>query len=144
MEWTLENIKQKLLDLLHRFGIWHITTCLILFSLSWGSGTLKIISSCKEAGLPDPEIIEQDGGILVTLFRNRFSKEQLQKLGLNERQVKAIMYVVELRSITNSKYQEINSVGKTVATEELQELIGKELLKQAGSKGRGSKYELKD
>lgn len=117
---------------------------MILFSLSWGSGTLKIISSCKEAGLPDPEIIEQDGGILVTLFRNRFSKEQLQKLGLNERQVKAIMYVVELRSITNSKYQEINSVGKTVATEELQELIGKELLKQAGSKGRGSKYELKD
>ncbi len=29
---------------------------------AWGSGTLKIISTCKEAGLPDPEIIEQDGG----------------------------------------------------------------------------------
>ncbi len=111
---------------------------------AWGSGTLKIISTCKEAGLPDPEIIEQDGGILVTLFKNKYSAEQLQKLGLNERQVKAILYVVEHGSITNSKYQEINAVAKTLATEELKDLIGKELIKQAGSKGRGSKYELKE
>jgi ATP-dependent DNA helicase RecG len=111
---------------------------------AWGSGTLKIISTCKEAGLPDPEIIEQDGGILVTLFKNKYSKEQLQILGLNERQVKAILYVVEHGSITNSKYQEINAVAKTLATEELKDLIGKELIKQAGSKGRGSKYELKE
>jgi ATP-dependent DNA helicase RecG len=111
---------------------------------AWGSGTLKIISTCQEAGLPDPEIIEQDGGILVTLFKNKYSKEQLQVLGLNERQVKAILYVVEHGSITNSKYQEINAVAKTLATEELKDLIGKELMKQAGSKGRGSKYELKE
>ncbi len=111
---------------------------------AWGSGTLKIISTCKEAGLPDPEIIEQDGGILVTLFKNKYSKEQLQKLGLNERQVKAILYVVEHGSITNSKYQEINAIGKTLATEELQESVGKGLIKQTGSKGRGSKYELKE
>jgi ATP-dependent DNA helicase RecG len=111
---------------------------------AWGSGTLKIISTCKEAGLPDPEIIEQDGGILVTLFRNKYSADQLQKLGLNERQLKAVLYVVENGSITNSKYQEINAVAKTLATEELKDLIGKELIKQAGSKGRGSKYELKE
>ncbi len=111
---------------------------------TWGSGTLKIISTCKEAGLPDPEIIEQDGGILVTLFKNKYNTEQLQKLGLNERQVKAVLYVVENGNITNSKYQEINTVGKTLATEELKQLIGKELLKQAGLKGRGSKYELKN
>ena len=111
---------------------------------AWGSGTLKIISTCKEAGLPDPEIIEQDGGILVTLFKSKYSAEQLQNLGLNERQVKAVLYVVENGSITNSKYQEINAVAKTLATEELRDLIGKELIKQAGSKGRGSKYELRE
>jgi ATP-dependent DNA helicase RecG len=111
---------------------------------AWGSGTLKIISTCKEAGLPAPEIIEQDGGILVTLFKNKYSTDQLQKLGLNARQVKAVLYVVENGSITNSKYQEINAVAKTLATEELKELIVKELIKQAGSKGRGSKYELKE
>jgi len=111
---------------------------------SWGSGTLKIISTCKEAGLPDAEIIEQDGGILVTLYKNKYSSDQLEKMGLNRRQVKAVLYLVENGSITNSKYQEINAVAKTVATEELRELIGKELIRQAGSKGRGSKYELKE
>jgi len=54
------------------------------------------------------------------------------------------LYVVEHGSITNSKYQEINAVGKTLATEELKELIDKGFLKQAGTKGRGSKYELKE
>ena len=58
--------------------------------------------------------------------------------------LKAVMYVVEQGNITNSKYQEINTVGKTLATQELQELVGKEIIKQAGSKGRGSKYELKN
>lgn len=58
-------------------------------------------------------------------------------MGLNERQVKAVLYVVENGSITNSQYQQLNAVGKTVATEELQELIGKTVLKQTGSKGRG-------
>ena len=67
----------------------------------------------------------------------------MTKLELNSKQEKAILYVVEHYSITNSKYQEINAVGKTLATEELQNLVGKEILKQTGTKGRGSKYELK-
>ena len=58
--------------------------------------------------------------------------------------MKAILYVVEHGSITNAKYQEINAVAKTLATEELKDLIGKELIRQAGSKGRGNKYELKE
>ncbi|EIJ38797.1 putative transcriptional regulator with HTH domain [Galbibacter orientalis DSM 19592] len=36
---------------------------------TWGRGTLKIINSCKEAALPEPEIIEKDGGVQVTLFK---------------------------------------------------------------------------
>jgi ATP-dependent DNA helicase RecG len=111
---------------------------------AWGSGTLKIISTCKEAELPAPEIIEQDGGILVTLFKNKYSSEQLQKLGLNKRQVKSVLYILDNGSITNSKYQELNAVGKTLATEELKQLVHKDIIKQAGSKGRGSKYELNE
>ena len=109
-----------------------------------GSGTLKIIDTCREAGLPDPEIIEQDGGILVTLFKNKYTAEQLKKAGLNERQIKAVLFVVVNGSITNSDYQEINAVGKTLATKELKELINMEFLIQVGSMGRGSKYALKE
>lgn len=35
---------------------------------AWGRGTLKIINSCKDAGLAKPEIKERDGGIAMTLF----------------------------------------------------------------------------
>ena len=35
---------------------------------AWGRGTLKIIHSCREAGLPEPEIDEKNGGIEVTIF----------------------------------------------------------------------------
>jgi ATP-dependent DNA helicase RecG len=109
---------------------------------AWGSGTLKIISTCKEAGLPDPEIIEQDGGILVTLFKNKYSPDQLQKLGLNERQVKAVLYVVENGSITNSQYQKLTDTSKPTATRDLQELESKSILINKGTKGSSSKYEL--
>jgi ATP-dependent DNA helicase RecG len=109
---------------------------------AWGRGTLKIINACREAELPEPEIKEEFGGVIITLFKDRYTEEQLRKMGLNERQVKAVLYVVEKGSITNSLYQELNSVGKTVATEELQGLIEKRVAKQTGSKGRGSKYEL--
>ena len=37
---------------------------------TWGRGTLKIINSCREAGLPEPEMIEKNGGIEVTLFKS--------------------------------------------------------------------------
>jgi len=109
---------------------------------AWGSGTLKIISTCKEAGLPAPEIIEQDGGILVTLFKNKFRPDQLQKLGLNERQVKAVLYVVENGSITNSQYQKLTDTSKPTATRDLQELESKAILINKGTKGSSSKYEL--
>ena len=62
---------------------------------------------------------------------------------LNERQIKAMLYLAEQGKLTNFKYQKLNAVGKTVATEELQDLIEKNLIIQAGTKGRGSKYLLK-
>jgi len=36
---------------------------------SWGRGTIKIIDACKEAGLPEVQMCEEDGGFLVTLFK---------------------------------------------------------------------------
>ncbi|UGU17855.1 hypothetical protein LS482_08225 [Sinomicrobium kalidii] len=44
-------------------------------------------------------------------------------------------------NINNSAYQQLNNVGKTTATGDLQSLVEKGILKQSGSKGRGTKYE---
>ncbi len=109
---------------------------------TWGSGTLKIITACLEAELPEPEILEQDGGILVTLFKDRYTEDQLRKMGLNDRQVKAVLYVVENGSITNSEYQKLTDTSKPTATRDLQELEANGILTNKGTKGSSSKYEL--
>ena len=52
---------------------------------TWGTGTLKIIDSCKKAELPEPQIKEEDGGIIVTLFKDIYTEEFLKKSGLSEK-----------------------------------------------------------
>ncbi len=69
---------------------------------TWGRGTIKIIDTCKASELPEPELTKRDGGFLVTLFKDNFTEEQLQKFGLNQRQVKAVLYVKEKGKITQS------------------------------------------
>lgn len=109
---------------------------------AWGSGTVKIIETCLQAGLPEPELIEQDGGFLVTLFKNNLTKEQLTKLGLNERQLKAVEYVKEKGKITNKEYQTLNSISERTASRELSELTDKQVLKSSETKGAGSYFYL--
>lgn len=111
---------------------------------AWGRGTIKIIDSCKEAGLPEPEIIEENGGMLVTLFKNNLTSEQLTKLGLNDRQAKAILFVKEKGKITNTDFQELYNVSKATATRDLTELVEKfGILEKVGQTGVGTAYILK-
>jgi ATP-dependent DNA helicase RecG len=109
---------------------------------SWGSGIMKIVNSCKAAGLPTPTLEEDMDGFMVKLFKDRFSKEQLEKLGLNERQIKAVEYVKTKGKITNSEYQEINEIGKSVTIDELRDLVEQQILIRIGETGRGTYYEL--
>lgn len=107
----------------------------------WGRGTLKIIHSCREAGLPEPDIQELDGGILVTAFKDKYDVEQLKKLGLNERQIKVVAYVKEKGRITNKEFQEYFDVSRITATRDLSELVDKRILRSSETKGSGSYYE---
>lgn len=109
---------------------------------AWGRGTLKIINACKQAGLSEPEIKEQDGGLLVTLFKDRYNSEQLLKIGLNDRQIKAVMYVKEHGNITNSQYQRICYISKATATRDIKELEVKGVFVNKGTKGSSAVYEL--
>lgn len=109
---------------------------------AWGRGTIKILDTCKEAELPEPEMQEQDGGFSITLFKNNLTPEQLIKFGLNDRQVKAVFFVKEKGKISNKEYQEIFSVARMTATRDLKELVEKGVLKSSDTKGAGSYYEL--
>ena len=77
---------------------------------SWGRGTIKIIEACKESGLPEPVLREEQGGFLSKIFKDRFTKDQLKKAGFNERQMKAVEYVKKNGKITNSYYQKLCEV----------------------------------
>ncbi len=64
----------------------------------------------------------------------------LLKTGLNERQIKAVMYVKEKRKITNREYQNINNCSRNTATNDLRVLVKKHILKESGKKGAGAYY----
>lgn len=108
---------------------------------SWGRGTVRIIETCKEAGLPEPELTERDGGFLVTLFKDNLTEEQLVKLGLNARQVKAVSYVKEKGRITNSDYQALNEISDRTSSRDLEDLVAKGVLKRVGDK-KSAYYEI--
>lgn len=109
---------------------------------AWGRGTIKILDTCKEAELPEPEMQELDGGFSITLFKNILTEEQLKKLGLNSRQIKAVLFVKEKGKITNKEYQEVFGVARMTATRDLTLLVEKGVLKSSDTKGAGSYYEL--
>jgi ATP-dependent DNA helicase RecG len=89
---------------------------------AYGRGTLKIIEECAKNNLPEPDFQVIDGGVQVTLYRDAYQKNHLENLGLNERQIKAVLYVKENGKITNSEYQKINNVSKPTATRDLREI----------------------
>ena len=109
---------------------------------AWGRGTIKILDTCKLANLPEPEMKEQDGGFIITLFKDNFTEAQLIKLGLNDRQLKAVNFVKEKGKIINKEYQELFRVARITATRDLTDLVEKGVLKSSNTKGAGSFYEL--
>ena len=64
--------------------------------------------------------------------------------GLNERQNKAIKYVVEQGDITNSIYQELNSTTRETSKRDLKRLVDMGIFEIQKDKGNSSiKYNLK-
>ncbi len=106
---------------------------------AWGRGTIRIIDTCKQAELPEPEMKELDGGFIITLFKDNLTPEQLAKLGLNARQVKAVLFVKEKGKITNSEYQILNEISDRTALRDIEELTEKGILIKEGEK-KGTYY----
>ncbi|MBT9131401.1 MAG: hypothetical protein DDT41_01707 [candidate division WS2 bacterium] len=113
------------------------------FIEQYGSGTVRMVEWMKSAGLPEPEYKEELGGFSVYFYKDIYTEENLRKVGLNERQIRAVMYVKERGKITNKEYQKIAEVSKPTATRELAVLVDLNLLEQQGITGRGTFYVLK-
>ena len=115
------------------------------FIESWGHGTIKIVENCIEQGLPEPDFVEEHGVMTVTFYKDKLNKENLKKLELNERQIKAVMYVKEKGRITNKDYKElIKDISRITATRDLTNLVEKGILKKVGIGKREVHYILND
>jgi len=106
----------------------------------YGSGAQRMITACKEAGLPEPKFEECFGGFSVTF--QIYTEEYLREMGLNERQIKAVMYVKETGEINLSSFKSIvTGVSEKTLYRDLQDLVSKGVLKQIGEK-KWRKYKL--
>lgn len=112
------------------------------FIETWGRGTIKIVENCKKQGLPEPDFNNENGVMEVTLYKDRFTEEYLKKLGLNERQIKAVMYVKDKGKITNKEYRNLVKLSDEGARQDISGLVKNGILVQRG-KGRSVHYVLK-
>jgi len=90
----------------------------------------------------EPEFKEEFGGFSIYFYKDIFSEENLRKMGLNERQSKAVLYVKEKGKITNSEYQELNSISRQMSTIDLTDLVSKKVFIKMGKAGKGIAYHL--
>ena len=71
-----------------------------------------------------------------------YTEEYLRKLGLNDRQIKAVDHIKENKIINLSSYKAlIKNVSEKTLYRDLQDLVDKNILKEIGEK-KGRKYEL--
>ena len=108
---------------------------------AWGRGIRKMNEQCTEAALPLPLYYYESSGFWVVFRKDTYNEQSLKELNLNERQIKAVLYVKENGKITNKEYQKINKISNRTATYELKELVEKfNLLKMSGA-SVGTYYE---
>lgn len=110
----------------------------------WGTGTLRMAELLKEQGYPSPEFQSSEQNVFKVTFRKEFTQEFLRQSGLNERQMKALKFLIDTgESINNPDYQDKYKVSKRTATRELAELVDKGFMEKHGSTGKGTRYSLR-
>jgi ATP-dependent DNA helicase RecG len=84
--------------------------------------------------------MNQEGGFSVYFYKDIYTEKNLRKMGLNERQIKAVEYIKQRDKITNKDYQEICKLKKRQAPDDLRQFEDKEILERVGKTGKGTYY----
>ncbi len=108
----------------------------------YGSGIGRMLNSLKDVGLPEPEFKEEFGGFSLYMFKD-YNEDLLKELGLNERQIKAMIYLYKEGSISTNEYSQIIIPKMSVGTlkRDLSDLVSKNLVEKVGPK-KTRRYEL--
>jgi ATP-dependent DNA helicase RecG len=106
----------------------------------YGTGTTRMIEACRAGGLPDPEFSERSGGFQVVLRRDIWTNDRLASLGLNARQITAVMRLKTRGIISNADYQRTVGVSRRTAANDLRRLVAAGVFLREGRTGRSTHY----
>jgi ATP-dependent DNA helicase RecG len=111
-----------------------------------GLGIDLMIRTMREAGLEPPTFENRGTSFWVTLKGSHpvpsISVSEMERLGLNERQVEALHYLHAHGRITNREYQQEFGVSERTALYDLQGMVEADLVLPVSS-GRGRYYILR-
>mgnify|MGYP003378318428 CR=1 FL=1 len=117
-----------------------------------GYGINRMLRQMADAGLPPPDFRETAAGFLVTLHGASSGEQpdaegvdlsEWRRMGLNERQIGALLHLIEQRRITNRDLQDLSpDVSAETLRRDLSDLVERGLLLRIGDK-RGAYYILK-
>jgi len=105
----------------------------------WGSGTLRMYGECQKARLPEPVFEEKLGGLWLTFGRLSLNENWLRSIGLNARQIQAVLHVGKTASISNTEYRTLTGASRETAKRDLADLVARRILARKGQK-RGFRY----
>ena len=94
-----------------------------------------------EQHAPEPEfVLIRNREFRTILPRDYLTEQFLNRMGLSDRQSKAVKFVKEHGRITNKEYQENFGLKKRQASDDLKELENIGVIKKVGTTGRGTYY----
>lgn len=105
---------------------------------TWGRGTLKIIQSCKEAGLAEPEITEKNGGVQVTIFKDIIdgnqggNQDSGEVSSLTTRQKEVFELILANPKISISHIADKMGINRSAAQEHIDVLKAKGVIERKG------------
>ena len=129
--WTIDTLQKKHSSVPHNPDISN-AFFRIGYIEAWGRGIRKMNEQCAAAGLPQPLYYYESSGFWVVFRKNTLNEEDLRANGLNERQIKAVLYVKEKGQITNKEYQVINETNRRTALRDLDDLCKQGILERMG------------
>jgi ATP-dependent DNA helicase RecG len=109
---------------------------------TWGRGTLKIIHSCRAAGLPEPDIMEKDGGIMVALYKTALVVGKGGQIGgqightfndITDRQAEVLQLIQDNNKISRKKIAEIMGIAASAVQKHTDALQVKGIIERVGT-----------